>query len=163
VVPEITTGNLSRLVKLPGLTRACTQDGAGIPILRTGVQAPSAWDAYTPPRSYVGYSSTMTDDEALAAADRWWPYSGSDSVLTAASMITVIGGWSVLLLAVEGIKQEILGGGHCSTTTRDSSLAATTSRNSKSAYSTPPTPSQATPTTSSENEYSEEGAGPSHG
>lgn len=114
VIPEITTGNLSTLVNIPVLTKAYTADGTSIPILRTGVQATSSWDGpYKSARPYTGYSSTMTDSEALAASDRWWPYAGCDSVIAAGSMITVIGGWSVLLLAVEGIEHEIAGGGNC--------------------------------------------------
>lgn len=113
VIPEITTGNLSTLVNIPVLTSARTDQGIGIPILRTGVQAESSWDAYTPARRFTGYSSAMTDNQALSAVDRWWPYAGCDSVLAAGCMITAIGGWSVLLLAVDGIKHEHPGGGNC--------------------------------------------------
>ncbi len=50
VIPEITAGNLSALAAIPVLTRARTDDGFDIPVLRVGVQAPSPWDAYTPAR-----------------------------------------------------------------------------------------------------------------
>jgi hypothetical protein len=113
VIPEITAGNLSTLTSIAVLTRACTDTGFDIPVLRGGVQAPSAWDAYHPPRLYTGYGASMTDPEALAAVDRWWPYSGSGSVLKAGGMITALGGWTVLLLAVDGIAKELPGGGNC--------------------------------------------------
>lgn len=113
VIPEITAGNLSALAALPVLTRVRTDDGFDVPVLRTGVQAPSTWDAYTPPRSYTGYSASMTDGEVLDAADRWWTYSGSDSVLAAGGIITALGGWTVALLAVDGIKRQRPGGGNC--------------------------------------------------
>lgn len=113
VIPEITAGNLSTLAAIPVLTRARTDDGCDIPVLRAGVQEPSQWDAYTPPRPYKGYSASMTDPEALAAADRWWTYSGSDSVLAAGGMITALGGWTALLLAIDGIAKELPGGGNC--------------------------------------------------
>lgn len=42
VVPEITAGNLSALATIPVLTRVRTDDGFDVPVLRAGVQAPSA-------------------------------------------------------------------------------------------------------------------------
>lgn len=113
VIPEITAGNLSELASIAVLTTVRTDDGSDIPLLRGGVQAPSTWDAYDPPRLYTGYGASMTDPEALAAADRWWPYSGSGSVLAAGGIITVLGGWTVLLLTVEGVAMERPGGGNC--------------------------------------------------
>jgi len=113
VIPEITAGNLSSLAAIPVLTRARTDDGFDIPVLRAGVQAPSPWDAYTPARPYTGYGASMTDPEALSATDRWWPYSGSISVLAARGIITALGGWTVVLLAVDGIAKELPGGGNC--------------------------------------------------
>ena len=113
VIPEITAGNLTNLASLAVLTKACTDAGFDIPVLRGGVQAPSTWDAYDPPRLYTGYDASMTDPEALDAVDRWWPYSGSDSVLKAGGMITALGGWTVMLLAIDGVKQELPGGGNC--------------------------------------------------
>jgi hypothetical protein len=113
VIPEITAGNLSALATIPILTRARTDGGCDIPVLRAGVQAPSAWDAYTPARPYTGYSASMTDDETLSATDRWWTYSGSDSVLAAGGIITALGGWTVVLLAVDGIAMRRPGGGNC--------------------------------------------------
>jgi hypothetical protein len=113
VIPEITAENLSALAAIAVLTSVRTDDGHDVPILRAGVQAPSAWDAYKPPRLYTGYKSSMSDDDALAAADRWWPYSGSSSVLAAGGLITALGGWTALLLAVDGIKKELPGGGNC--------------------------------------------------
>ena len=55
----------------------------------------------------------MTDPEALAAAGRWWLYSGSGSVLAAGGMITALGGWAVLFLAVDRIAEELSGGRNC--------------------------------------------------
>jgi len=113
VIPEITTGNISTLASIAVLTRACTHAGFDVPVLRAGVQAPSTWDAYKPPRPYTGHAASMNDDDALAAVDRWWPYSGSDSILKAGGMITALGGWTVLLVAVDDIKKELPGGGNC--------------------------------------------------
>jgi hypothetical protein len=113
VIPEITAGNLSVLAALPVLTKVCTDGGYDVPVLRGGIQGPSPWDAYTPSRPFKGYGASMTDPEALAAADRWWPYAGSDSVHAAGGMITALGGWTVLLLAVGGIAKELPGGGNC--------------------------------------------------
>jgi hypothetical protein len=113
VIPEITAANLSALTDIPVLTRVRTDDGFDVPILRAGVQAPSPWDAYTPARPYTGYSTSMTDHEVLSATDRWWPYSGSNSVLAAGGTITALGGWTVVLLAVDGIAMERPGGGNC--------------------------------------------------
>jgi hypothetical protein len=56
----------------------------------------------------------MTDPEALSTTDRWWwPYSGSISVVAARGIITAPGGWTVVLLAVDGIAKELPGGGNC--------------------------------------------------
>jgi hypothetical protein len=113
VIPEVTAGNLSILAALPVLTKVCTDSGCDVPVLRSGVQGPSSWDFYSPSRPFTGYGASMTDPEALAAADRWWPYAGSDSVKAAGGMITALGGWTVLLLAVDGIARELPGGGNC--------------------------------------------------
>ncbi len=125
VIPEITAGNFSALAAIPVLTRARTDDGFDIPVLRVGVQAPSPWDAYTPARPYTGYGASMTDPEALSATDRWWPYSGSNSVLAAPGIITALGGWTVVLLAVDGIAKELPGAGTACTTMPDWSPEAT--------------------------------------
>jgi NAD(P)-dependent dehydrogenase (short-subunit alcohol dehydrogenase family) len=75
VIAEITAGNLSALAAIPVLTRARTDDGFDIPVLRAGVQAPSPWDAYTPARPYTGYGASMTEPRSpgysgSAAADQ---------------------------------------------------------------------------------------------
>ncbi len=67
----------------------------------------------------------MTDPEALYATDRWWPYSGSNSVLAAPGIITALGGWTVVLLAVDGIAKELPGAGTACTTMPDWSPGAT--------------------------------------
>jgi hypothetical protein len=114
VIPEITAGNLSTLVSIAVLTKACTDAGFDIPVLRSGVQAPSTWDATNkPPRPFTGHGASMNDADALAAVDRWWPYSGSESVLKAGGMLTALGGWTVLLVSVDGIVQVLPGGGNC--------------------------------------------------
>jgi len=113
VIPEITSGNLSVLAAIPVLTSVRTDGGSELPVLRFGEQAPSTWDAYTPPRTYQGFGASMTDPEALAAADRWWTASGSGSVLDAGGMIAALGGWTTLLLGVSGIAQQRPGGGNC--------------------------------------------------
>jgi len=61
---------------------------------------------------YTGYSAAMSDADAFDAADRWRPYSRSSSVLASGGLITALGGWTALLLAVDGIKKELVGGGN---------------------------------------------------
>jgi hypothetical protein len=90
VIPEITAGNLSALAAIPVLTRARTDDGFDIPVLRVGVQAPSPWDAYTPARPYTGYGA-----------------------LAAPGIITALGGWTVVLLAGRRHRQGAAWGGNC--------------------------------------------------
>lgn len=113
VIPATTVGSLGALTAVPVLSSVATDDGVPVPILRTAPKGVSTWDAYDPPRQFTGYSTDMSDAEVTAACDRWWTRSGVESVLEAGAMIIAVGGWTVSLLAVDGIAQELSGGGNC--------------------------------------------------
>ena len=112
VIPWPTTyGILRELTALPVVTSARI-DGNPIPVLRLGEHTRahdpasrcSAATADTEDRRWIGYKATMTDDEVLAAADRWWPDAGKDLVEAARAYLIARAGWLVGLAVITGEK-----------------------------------------------------------
>lgn len=100
VYPNLSVNTLVALLGAGTLTAATSATGAPVPVLRLG---PAEVDTNDPTRNHLGYSTTMTDPEFLAASDRWWPHAGKDQILAAGALYVACGAIVVGLLDVTGI------------------------------------------------------------
>lgn len=95
---DLTPGSVSAAASIPLLHSLQTDGGVYVPTLRLGEQMPSG----DPDRPFKGYHVSMTDDEVLAASDRWWPV--SHIALDAGCYLVVRASYIVAWLDVAGIE-----------------------------------------------------------
>ena len=106
---DLSIDTVVQVSRLPEMTSARTRAGVPIPILRLSpareVDRTATTDGGRPleqRRTLYGAAAWASDEQLLAAANRWWPPSGRERVIAAGYLLVAVGGLTIALLRIDG-------------------------------------------------------------